>query len=198
MDRHELEKKGLTKDMIDFVMAENGKDVQAEQAKAKADIATAVKPLNEQVAELTKQNKEFQETIKSTAGVDASAKAEIERLQKEHEAKIKEIQKAHDDKFQALKREADTKEFIRGLGKKFVTPETEKVFEDRLNAALADKAYEGKNRDDILAVLTLGADGKERTDIYAASTDTKPPAATGATGGAPEGGGKPKPVPVLI
>ena len=47
MHRKELEEKGLTKEQADFVMAENGKDVQAEQTKAKESVAAATKPLTE-------------------------------------------------------------------------------------------------------------------------------------------------------
>lgn len=207
MDRKALETQGLTSEQLEFVMAENGKDVQAEQAKAKQAMAEAISkaeaPLKAQLEKLTTQNGELQKAVEGSAGIDEKAKAEMANLAKEHKKAMDELAKKHEDDLAGLRREADTKEFFQTLGKKFVTPETQKAFETRINEALLDKSYEGKNRSDLLAILTLGEDGKERTDIYApaGSDTTRPPAATGDTNppaaGAPAAGA-PKPIPTII
>jgi len=215
MQRKELEDKGLTKEQVDFVMAEHGKGVKTEQDKAKTAqdaavkeaVEAAVKPLNEQISAHSTQVKELEEKIKSSTGVDEKAKKELEELQKVHAAALKEMEgkqketiKAHENELAKLKREAETREFFSGLGKKFITPETQKAFEQRVNEALADKAYEGRNRADILAILTKGDDGKERTDIYVPDTTVKP-VATGGTGDVPGdtgSGNQSKPIPRVI
>jgi len=213
MHRKDLETQGLTKEQIDFVMAEHGKALQTEQEKSKnvlaAAVADAVKPLNERLTEREAQIKELDEKIKSSSGVDEKSKAELAELAKTHAAKLKELETkhkeletAHAGELAKLKREAETKEFFGGLGKRFVTPETAAAFEAKLNAALADKAYEGKNRKDIFGMLIKGEDGKDRTDIFAAgdSNMTKPPAAVGGTNPAPGNAGTPAPkaVPLVI
>ena len=213
MERTELEKHGLTKEQINFVLAEHDKAVKSEQDKAKTAQETAVreaaekaaKPLNEQIAKHLEHVKELEEKIKTSAGVDEKSKKEIEDLQKAHEASLKELQnkakeaeKTHASELAKLKRETETREFFAGLGKKFITPETQKAFEQQINEALADKAYEGRNRADILAILTKDKDGKERTDIYAAESTAKP-GATGQTGGLPTNDSLPKkPAPTII
>ena len=118
---------------------------------------------------------------------------------KELQDKAKEAEKAHASELAKLKRETETREFFAGLGKKFITPETQKAFEQQINDALTDKAYEGRNRADILAILTKDKDGKERSDIYAAESTAKP-GATGQTGGLPASGSLPvkKPLPTII
>lgn len=69
MERKFLEDLGLEKDAIDKIMAENGKDIEAEKAKIKAE-----------TEKLTKANetiKSLQETVKKFDGVD------VEKLKKD-------------------------------------------------------------------------------------------------------------------
>ena len=54
MKREDLEKQGLTKEQIDFIMAENGKDVEAQKAKTTAAEAAA-KTATDQLTEANKQ-----------------------------------------------------------------------------------------------------------------------------------------------
>lgn len=192
MERAELEKLGLTKEQIDSVMAENGKDIKAEREKAKSvmekAVADAANPLNEQLAERDKQIEELGEKIKNSSGIDEKAKTEIAELNKAHASKLKEMQTCHETELSKLKRETETREFFSGLSRKFITPETARAFEQRMNEALTDKAYEGKNRQDILAILVKGEDGKERADIYTPEQISRPTAASG-TNPIPNGGG---------
>jgi hypothetical protein len=69
MERKFLEDLGLEKDVIDKIMAENGKDIEAEKAKIKVE-----------TEKLTKANetiKTLQETVKKFDGVD------VEKLKKD-------------------------------------------------------------------------------------------------------------------
>ncbi|NLK70001.1 MAG: scaffolding protein [Clostridiales bacterium] len=69
MERKFLEDLGLEKDTIDKIMAENGKDIEAEKAKIKVE-----------TEKLTKANetiKSLQETVKKFDGVD------VEKLKKD-------------------------------------------------------------------------------------------------------------------
>jgi len=215
MERASLEKLGLTKEQVDAVMTENGKDIKAEQDKAKTAqdtavkdaVAVATKPLNETITKNAEQVKELEDKIKASGGVDEKSKKEIEELQKTHAAALKEIQdkqneaaKEHEAALAKLRRENETREFFAGYGKKFITPETQKAFEQRINECLTDKAYEGRNRADILAIITKGEDGKERTDIYAPPDTTSKPPVTGDTTSPPGDGAPPpkKEIPIII
>ncbi len=60
MKTEDLEEKGLTQEQIDFVMAENGKDIQAEQNKITAKQAEVDK-LSAQLSEANKQVQAFKE-----------------------------------------------------------------------------------------------------------------------------------------
>lgn len=192
MERKELEAKGLTPEQIEFIMAENGKDIKAEQTKAKTmlttAIAEAVKPLNDQIETLAIQAGEYQEVIKNSNGVDEEAKKQMEELQKTHTQALKEAKQSHEAELTKLRREAETREFFSSLNRKFITPETQRAFEQRVNEALSDKINEGKSRSDIFTALTKGEDGKERTDIFVPDTTAKPNG-TGGTGDLSGGGG---------
>ena len=99
---------GLTDEIINKIMEENGKDVEA--VKAKLETANAA---------------------------------------------VSDWEK----KYGENRRSAETNEFLSGY--KFVNEYTKKSFADLLNAALEDKANEGKNRKDIFETLTKDKDGKE-------------------------------------
>jgi hypothetical protein len=174
MEKKHLEEKGLNAEQIEFVLAENTKDT-----------AKATKPLTDKIAAMEKQAGEYEEKLKGVEGLDEKAKADLDKIQKEHAAAIKKMKEDSEVEIGKMKREAETKEFFAGLGKKFVTPETAAAFEAKLNDALADKAYEGKNRKDIFDLLIKDADGKDRADIFAATT--APPTVTGGTNPPPGG-----------
>jgi len=203
MNRKELETKGLDKEQIEYILAENGKDIQAEKDKNKlekekseTELLNAKKSLENEIETLKKQNEEFKEKINSASGIDEQSKKDIENLQKEHENELKKLRKEFEIESSKIKREADTKEFFKSLEKKFATPETEKAFEERLNSALEDKSNEGKNRQEIFEALIKNEKGEERADIFMIE-GTKPPEAGGATKPLPEGNER-KERPMLI
>ena len=111
-----LEAKELSAEQIDFIMSEHGKMLQAEQAKSKEAVEKSIKSLNEQIAALDKQNKKYQESLNNSESLDAKAKEEIEKLQKEHNAKIKELQLASNDEIAKIRREGETKDFFCRIG----------------------------------------------------------------------------------
>ena len=190
MKRKFLEEQGFTKEQIDAIMAEHGKAVTEASAKAADELTKATASHQTQIAKLEKQNEEFQAAIASNAGLDAESKKKIEDMQKEHDKQLKELKNGFDNETAKLRREADTKEFLRGLGKEFANLETQNSIEARMNEALTDKAYEGKNRADILPELIKGEDGKERTDIWALPDTNKT--------APPETGGSTKPIPAAF
>lgn len=102
MKTEELKSKGLTQEQIDFVMAENGKDLKQLQDDNKTltterdDLKKKVEAAEEKEETLQKQLKDAQDTIKGFDGVDieklnkdvADYKARAEKAEKDAEAKI--------------------------------------------------------------------------------------------------------------
>ena len=195
MKREFLTELGLAPEAVDKVMAEHGKHMAAavKQSDVEAAVATetaklakehkaAVDGLKAQLETLASQKSELEKSVKDSPNVDEAVKKAVEEAEKTHKAALVQLQKDSEARIATLKRDSDTADFLRGLDKKFATPETETIFRQRINDALQDKAFEGKNRADIFAELMKGPDGKERTDIFAqASTQT----AAGGHGSAP-------------
>lgn len=102
MKTEELKSKGLTQEQIDFVMAENGKDLKQLQDDNKAltterdDLKKKVETAEEREETLKQQLKDAQDTIKGFDGVDveklnkdiADYKARAEKAEKDAEAQI--------------------------------------------------------------------------------------------------------------
>lgn len=102
MKTEELKSKGLTQEQIDFVMAENGKDLKQLQDDNKTltaerdDLKKKVDAATEKEESLQQQLKDAQDTIKGFDGVDveklnkdvADYKARAEKAEKDAEAKI--------------------------------------------------------------------------------------------------------------
>lgn len=99
MTREELKAKGLSDEQIDFVMAENGKDIN--KSKASADAAQEqlkqaqeqVKGLQEQLTQRDADIKSLQETAKGNEGMSAK----LSELQTKYEADTKALQKKLED-----------------------------------------------------------------------------------------------------
>lgn len=99
MTREELKAKGLSDEQIDFVMAENGKDIN--KSKASADAAQEqlkqaqeqAKGLQEQLTQRDADIKSLQETAKGNEGMSAK----LSELQTKYEADTKALQKKLDD-----------------------------------------------------------------------------------------------------
>jgi septal ring factor EnvC (AmiA/AmiB activator) len=160
MKKDQLQALGLTDEQIESVLTANGKDVQREQ-KAAAE-------LNKQIETLTAQAKELSDKVAGAAGADEKFKGEIAELKAAHEKALKDAKTGYDAEVARLARENETKSFIGGLNRKFVNDMTAAHFERLLNDAVADQKNAGKNRADLFAELSKGADGKERADIFAA------------------------------
>ena len=185
MDRKTLEEKGLSADQIDFVMAENGKDVQKMQKKLDEEVAKAVQKQSDefqkQLNDAQKQIADYESQLKSVEGLDEKTKTQLEQMKKDYDEKaqkqaeeMKKLQEKARAELDQVRRESETKEFLNSLGKKFVTPETALVFEQKINEALLDKSNEGKNRADLFKILTSDSDGNERTDIFVSETIAPP------------------------
>jgi len=177
MTREELKSQGLTDEQIEFVMAEYKKETQkatadATEAATKA-VEEATKPLTDQLKAVKKQVSEYEEKLKTVEGLDEKAQATLTQLKTEYEEKskeqeklFKEAQKKATEEVATIRREAETKDFLNSLSTKFITPETQQVFEKKLNDALLSKDNEGKNRADIFASLIKNDKGEDRTDIF--------------------------------
>ena len=90
MKTEELEKQGLTKEQIDFVMKQNGKDL--------AKVQERERQADEKIADLTKRLETAQETLKSFDGVDVDGMKEQIRLYQEKMAALEE--KAQQEQYQ--------------------------------------------------------------------------------------------------
>lgn len=92
MKREDLEKQGLTKEQIDYVMAEHGQDIEAQKAKT-VQAEAAAKTSAEQLAEANKQIDAFKgmdiDGVKKTA---EEYKKKFEDSQVEHSAKLAELE----------------------------------------------------------------------------------------------------------
>lgn len=185
MTRDFLKGLGIDDTAIEKIMTEHGKTVQAEQAKkgglteedvtkavnhANKDLNVIIEGLNAQIITLTNQKSDLDKIIKEAPNLDEAIKNAVEEAGKAHKTAMAELEKEHNIKTANMQRDSETADFLHNLGKKFITPETETIFRQRLNDALLDKANEGKNRADIFAGLIKGTDGKDRTDIFATDT----------------------------
>lgn len=170
MKREELIALGVPDEALDKIMDLNGADIEKEKAKT----ANAAKEADALKAQLT----DVQEKLKAFDGVDVGdLKGQLTKLQED----LSNADTAHKTELAKLARDAETKEFLSGY--KFINTETAAHFREKLNAALDDETYKGKNRKDILDSFIVGEDGKPRTDIFVQENKNKlniPPAGAGA------------------
>jgi hypothetical protein len=183
MTRAFLDSLTLTPEQIDGIMAEHGKALQASQAKLEAAAKTAQEGLQAQITTLTAQQQELQKTISEAPSVDDAVKKITAELEATHKAALDEVQAKNTAQVTAMQCDIGTVDFLRGLEKPFVTPETEQVFRQQLNTAVLDPANAGKNRTDIFAGLIKSADGTDRTDIFKQGVEPAPPVVPGGAGG---------------
>lgn len=163
MKRRFLEELGLGAEIVEKIMAEHGKSTQGLQKELdelliERDLAVIERD------KFRMQLEDVQICLKVFDGVDVD---ELNCRVKTLSDELENAQKAATAEVAKLKMQAETKDFLSGLGKKFVTPEMQEYFASKLNAALENTACAGKNRADIYSELIKGADGTERTDIYA-------------------------------
>lgn len=123
---------------------------------------------NDEVTRLSGQLETVETKLKAFDGVDiAELQGKIQTLNNDLATQRTqfETERAED------KRISETNEFLAPY--KFAAPELKEVFAGKVNSALKDNANEGKNRKEIFDLLTLGEDGKPRTDIFI-QEDTNP------------------------
>ncbi|MGP1416106.1 MAG: phage scaffolding protein [Treponema sp.] len=158
MKRDFLEGLKLDTEVIDKIMAENGKDVNREKAKYADydDIKTQLETANKTI-------EKFKDYDQTKAEVE-KYKAENEKLQKESEAKIANME-----------RQAKVKDYL--SSKKFVNDITREAIATKMGEVLGADESKGKNLDDIFAELT-----KDKTDILKDETKATPPTVTSMGG----------------
>lgn len=172
MKKEDLISKGLTEEQISYVFSESGKDIKREQERAEK--------ANQALESAIKEREAALEALKPFEGIDKakydSALSAVDELKKVHEAELAK-----------MTRRSETKDFL--SAHKFVNNETRDYYMHKLEAALDDEAYKGKNRKDILDILTVDETGKQRANIFIVEDEspnkaTLPPGNPG--GGAPE------------
>ena len=149
MNREFLKNAGVPEDAIDKVMAEYGRDLQAEKDKAKQssdDAASARKELETYKAKVS--------DLEKAAGDNADVKKELdalkEQIRTEKEAADK---KAADEAMTATIRAALPQD------KKFVNTYTEKAMIAQIKEELGKNENAGKGVSEIFAALTKDKDG---------------------------------------
>lgn len=159
MKREFLEELKLEADVIEKIMAENGKDINSAKAKF-ADY-------DDLKAQLAKAN----ETLEKFSDYDQT-KADVEKYKAEAETARKEAEQ----KFARLELQAKIKDFT--SGKKFVNELTRNAINSELEKALEDGKNKGKSLDDLLKEMT---DGKE--NIFLDEKKPTPPVVDKMAGG---------------
>lgn len=151
MKREFLEGFKLEADVIDKIMAENGKDVEREKAKY-ADYADT----KAQLENANKTLEKFKDYDQTKADVE-KYKAELKKSQEESAAKIA-----------AMERSAKVKDYL--SGKKFVNDITRDAIGAKLGEMLGTDESKGKSLDELFGELT-----KDKTDILKDEQQAKPP-----------------------
>lgn len=151
MTREFLENLKLEKEVVDKIMAENGKDIEATKAKyADRD------DLKKQLEEANKTIEKFKD-YDSTQEEVKKWKEQYEKSQKENSAKIAEME-----------RSAKVGDFL--YDKKFVNSITKDAIKKQLSDMLADEKNAGKGIKDLFEELT-----KDKTDILKDDSAPTPP-----------------------
>lgn len=142
MNREFLKNLGIADDLIDKIMGEHGKDVQAEKDKA-AGLSKTVETYKTQVAELEKK-----------AGDNADIAKQLKELQDQIAEEKKQAEaKAADEQMTALIREAFPKD------KKFVNAYTEAAMISQIKAEMSKAENKGKGISELFTALTKDKEG---------------------------------------
>ena len=144
MNREFLKNLGVADDLIDQVMAEHGKDVQAEKDKAKA-ASSELETYKTKVAEL-----------EQAAGDNADVKKQLDDLKAQiTEEKRLADEKAADDQLTQTIKAAFPKD------KKFVNEFTEAAYISQIKAEMGKPENKGKGITEIFGTLT-----KDKAGIF--------------------------------
>lgn len=152
MNREFLKNAGVPEDQIDKIMAEHGKDLQAEKDKAKA-ASTELETYKAKVADLEK----------AAEGNDA-VKKELDDLK----AKIADEKKAAEEKAADEALTATIKAAF-PQDKKFVNEYTEAALISQIKAEMSKAENRGKGVSEIFAALT-----KDKPGIFANPNEVQP------------------------
>lgn len=157
-----LKELGVAEDVISKIMAENGKDIEREKAKATTAEGKAT--------ELSEQLKTATETLKSFEGVDVKElQGKITQLTTDLGNKDAEYQ----SKLAKMERQGQTKEFL--SGKKFINDATKEYYFGKLESMLDGEDSKGKSREELLDSMTKDEKGEYKPNIFVSEQ-------TGATG----------------
>lgn len=141
MKRDFLKELGLSDEVIDKVMAENGKDINS--AKGESEKLSA--ELEQTKSELTKAN----ETLEKFKDYEQT-KADVEKYKSELATSKAEFEQ----KIAKMETQGRIKEFT--STKKFVNDFTRDSINEGLEKALADESNKGKSLEELLGILTEG------------------------------------------
>lgn len=163
-----LKEMGLTQDQIDKIMAENGKDIAAEQAKTTA-----------KDGELTKANETIQglqETVKKFDGVNPEQlKKDLADLQKKYDADISQAKLDSALELALVQSKARNTKAVRALLKaETIKLDGDKLLglDEQLTALKKDAAYlfEDDTKQETTTVTASGGEHKEQNNQSAPDT----------------------------
>ena len=109
-----LKELGCNEEQIKKIHAENGKDIEAEKAKAKDALDLANEKNEALTKELTSKGVELEKLVKQS-GDNADLTKALEELKTNHQGEIDKINKSHSDKIMSLS-------LVSELAKKFKDP----------------------------------------------------------------------------
>lgn len=165
MTRKFLEDAGLSKDVIDKIMAEAGRDLEGVKKENEAAKENAEK-LSKQVNELTKQVDATKGLEEEIAKLKAKAKdtGDYDELQKQLESwktkareageAYKKLEVENKERIADLARTSRVKEYLGG--KNFINDFTRDAITGKLADALKSDDAKGKSMDDIFKSITDG------------------------------------------
>lgn len=158
MKRDFLKELGIADDVVDKIMAENGKDIEATKGKF-ADY------------EDIKQQLEAAKTTLDKFSDYDQTKADVEKWKADYQKAVTE----GEQRVKKLERQGLVKDYLGG--KKFVNELTKKAVADLLNAALENEESKGKSLDDLFRTATEGME-----NIIVDDKAPQPPTVPGMTG----------------
>lgn len=158
MKKEQLIELGIDEEIAKKVLDINGTDIENAKRPLLERATAAEGDRDSLQAQLDAAN----EALKGFEGIDpANMQAELAKAQQTQQ----ELIAKHAAELAARDSRAETERFL--ADKKFINDITRAHFIDQTEAALADPANKGKNRQDIFNALTAGEDGKAKPGIFA-------------------------------
>lgn len=174
MKKDFLEKLGLEKEVVDKIMAENGKDIEREKEKATK--------IQEQLEDVKGQLDDATKTLDGFKDVDVDElKGKIENLTKDLATKEAE----YNANISKIQTEGKVNEFL--SGKQFVNEATKKYYSSKMLEAMQSDEAKGKSLDDLLNGMTQNEKGEPLENIFV-ETEQKNKSVAVLNSGQPHGG----------